>query len=379
MIDKTKEIRFSFSMNNEQENQLLSQVISWLRFPLILLVVFIHCPGLPELRPWIPITSVHDCMLNIYNVSRSLVNPGLTRIAVPMFFIISGYLFFANIKTLDKEAYTRKISSRIKSLLLPYLAWNIMFALFYAVYSFHKGVSFNLFDLKLFWGFSSAPTTNILGQTILVYYPIHNVLWFVRDLFILSLLTPMIFILAKRLKLFLPIIAIVLYVFNIWSSYFFISVASFCFFTLGGYFGIQKWNLIVCTRHIEKKTYVLGGLFLCLSVWLICNNHSCSPINNISCILEIIMTFNIASRIIEHKCLRIPKQLSNCTFFIYASHTLNGFNQITPLLIPAILPTIFYPLFWLLTPIAKTLFSIVLYMTLKKILPGIAKFLNGYR
>lgn len=179
MIDKTKEIRFSFSMNNEQENQLLSQVISWLRFPLILLVVFIHCPGLPELCPWIPITSVHDCMLNIYNVSRSLVNPGLTRIAVPMFFIISGYLFFANIKTLDKEAYTRKISSRIKSLLLPYLAWNIMFALFYAVYSFHKGVSFNLFDLKLFWGFSSAPTTNILGQTILVYYPIHNVLWFV--------------------------------------------------------------------------------------------------------------------------------------------------------------------------------------------------------
>ena len=260
-------------MNNEQENQLLSQVISWLRFPLILLVVFIHCPGLPDLCPWIPITSVHDCMLNIYNVSRSLVNPGLTRIAVPMFFIISGYLFFANIKTLDKEAYTRKISSRIKSLLLPYLAWN----------------------------------------------------------------------------------------------------------TLGGYFGIQKWNLIVCTRHIEKKTYVLGGLFLCLSVWLICNNHSCSPINNISCILEIIMTFNIASRIIEHKCLRIPKQLSNCTFFIYASHTLNGFNQITPLLIPAILPTIFYPLFWLLTPIAKTLFSIVLYMTLKKILPGIAKFLNGYR
>lgn len=167
--------------------------------------------------------------------------------------------------------------------------------------------------------------------------------------------------------------------FSTFGHHIFYISSLFLFFYIGGIFWHSEMEPNSLHSSYRKKTYVLGGLFLCLSVWLICNNHSCSPINNISCILEIIMTFNIASRIIEHKCLRIPKQLSNCTFFIYASHTLNGFNQITPLLIPAILPTIFYPLFWLLTPIAKTLFSIVLYMTLKKILPGIAKFLNGYR
>jgi len=49
--------------NKEQENKLLSQTISWLRFPLILLVVFIHCPGFPTIEPWIEVSSPQKLQL----------------------------------------------------------------------------------------------------------------------------------------------------------------------------------------------------------------------------------------------------------------------------------------------------------------------------
>lgn len=45
---------------------------------------------------------------------------GICRIAVPLFFILSGYLFFCNI---DEGVQTvwRKIKKRCKTLLLPYI------------------------------------------------------------------------------------------------------------------------------------------------------------------------------------------------------------------------------------------------------------------
>ena len=50
----------------------------------------------------------------------------LCRSAVPVFFIISGYLFFQNITEFKKEAYSSKVKSRIRTLLIPYLLWNFI-------------------------------------------------------------------------------------------------------------------------------------------------------------------------------------------------------------------------------------------------------------
>ena len=47
-------------------------------------------------------------------------------VAVPVFFIISGYFFFYQTKAFGKEAYSKKLRKRIKTLLIPYLLWNLL-------------------------------------------------------------------------------------------------------------------------------------------------------------------------------------------------------------------------------------------------------------
>lgn len=53
-----------------------------------------------------------------------LGNGGVSNVAVPMFFAISGVLFFNGVTSI-KDCFP-KIKKRIKSLLIPYVIWNII-------------------------------------------------------------------------------------------------------------------------------------------------------------------------------------------------------------------------------------------------------------
>ena len=45
-----------------------------------------------------------------------------------MFFIISGYLFFAGVQKLTASLYVRKIKSRVISLAVPYVFWVLLWS-----------------------------------------------------------------------------------------------------------------------------------------------------------------------------------------------------------------------------------------------------------
>ena len=47
-------------------------------------------------------------------------------VAVPVFFIISGYFFFYQTKVFGKETYFKKLKKRIRTLLIPYFLWNLV-------------------------------------------------------------------------------------------------------------------------------------------------------------------------------------------------------------------------------------------------------------
>lgn len=49
----------------------------------------------------------------------------IVETCVPFFFMISGYLFF---RTYQSCKWREKLQSRVKSLLVPYLLWNIFYA-----------------------------------------------------------------------------------------------------------------------------------------------------------------------------------------------------------------------------------------------------------
>ena len=101
------------------------KTIKWLRFPLIVLVVYIHNYGSPyDYSPIINWTSISG--FDLYEIIRIFISKVISHIAVPCFFFISGYLFFSNIVFFNKQTYLSKLKKRINTLFIPYLLWNII-------------------------------------------------------------------------------------------------------------------------------------------------------------------------------------------------------------------------------------------------------------
>lgn len=94
----------------------VSKTISFLRFPLIILVVFIHVPRLPGGG-------------EIYSYVTTLLSVKVASIAVPCFFLISGLLFFDT--SFNFKKYILKLRKRIVTLLIPYILWNAFFFIYY--------------------------------------------------------------------------------------------------------------------------------------------------------------------------------------------------------------------------------------------------------
>lgn len=75
-----------------------SQVIELLRFPLIVLVVYVHM--LPF--EYVPLSLKMNAD-NIYNIVTELISHYLGRLPVPCFFLFSGYFFFNKITGLNTD------------------------------------------------------------------------------------------------------------------------------------------------------------------------------------------------------------------------------------------------------------------------------------
>lgn len=101
-----------------------SRILSAIRFPLACMVVMIHCKinesqwVLPQ---WTNITGEEfSSALQIFFSNI------LGGIAVPTFYLISGYFFFYRTEYFTKNVYIEKLKKRVHTLLIPYLSWNIL-------------------------------------------------------------------------------------------------------------------------------------------------------------------------------------------------------------------------------------------------------------
>lgn len=69
---------------------LLSKTISALRFPMIFVIIYIHV----VLGRWQDGSIVVEGGTSLYEIFRFSFVEGVARIGVPLFFFISGFLFF---------------------------------------------------------------------------------------------------------------------------------------------------------------------------------------------------------------------------------------------------------------------------------------------
>lgn len=120
-----------------------------------------------------------DYNVNIKNfawiIERYLYN--ITECAVPIFFFMSAVLFYRDFHG-ELETYKRKVNNRVKSLLLPYVIFNIIGYIKHIVFA---NQNFDLFRLL-----GSIITSDTMP------------LWFLRELFILSILAPILYKLKSK-------------------------------------------------------------------------------------------------------------------------------------------------------------------------------------
>ncbi len=176
-------------------------------------------------------------------VFRFMGNCGLLRIAVPFFFLAAGY-FLA--KHLDEAGwYRRALKSRVKSLVVPYVLWNILYWVFCLMLIKALGwigyvpASLNAETVR------NANVLEVLGFGLFIH-PMLGPTWFIRNLLVLIVLSPLV-ILAVRYLRFGMIFLLFL-------------VNEICFYYVVGHPNMVQF--ILYTFSVEGLLYFAVGIFL---------------------------------------------------------------------------------------------------------------------
>ena len=278
-----------------------SGAISALRLPLAILVVFIHTPDFDSVSSWI--------------ISRNL-----GTITVPGFFMISAYLLFAKDREWNWRIYKGKLKSRLSSLLLPYVFWNIvalivLFARQLVIeYVFHKQV-----NAKLVVNYDLNDWLNVFGLLPGGNGPQDLPLWYMRDLMLMVLISPLLSWIINRGKHWLVpfLIAGLVFPWSIWwPMYTHFHLRYLWFFILGGYIG----------RYQTAFLSVLRKFFpVVLGIWAI------------SFVAALFRTFLLPVAVLSGICVAVGlasfvrlsretlERTGGFAFFLYAVHVVIRF------------------------------------------------------
>lgn len=292
---------------NSIEFKRLSATIAWLRFPLIICVVMLHC------YCTVPLASGnHSLFFNIvYPFGLWLGESG-----VPTFFFISGFLFYVS-----QKSYLQKISSRVHTLLYPYVFWNTLFlAIYIGLYLIGhpqdilgKNISdYGFIDYVRAYIDRGEYADGNNGPLLCTY-------WYVRNLFILCLLSPIWYYLNKYLNA-LFVLGLIVWWMSLHHNA--LLAESILFFNLGAFFAIQDINPLSITRT-WRTTYLIIWGFFALADYA---SHAITPLESAfylhrtSLILNIFGFIYLTDMIIKGNKQKVNSFLAGSVFWVFATH-----------------------------------------------------------
>jgi surface polysaccharide O-acyltransferase-like enzyme len=227
----------------------LSKKIKVLSFLAMIMVVFLHAyiSDIKSLSGTINFSKGYALCFQYF------FSQGITRVAVPFFYLFSGYLFFLNMEGTIKEFVT-KFKTRLTTLALPYLLWSLWaLVIYYVLQTIPQSKDF--FTNKLIKNY----TFSELSYTIFID-PIAYQLWFIRDLVVLVLLSPIVWLLVKYLKY--AIVPVLVFTWCIDFNFILFSNEALLFFVVGALFSLDEKKILQINLASNHKNY----LFLWLSI-----------------------------------------------------------------------------------------------------------------
>lgn len=195
---------------------------------------------------------------SILNASLCWTIPMAARAA---FLFISGYLLFAGRQTFGPHDYLHSLRRRVTSLLIPYFIWIIIGYSCALAVDGPEAVSHLSGIVEIFWakGFNMAEHSQLGYDCVPLGYPGgYAVMWFVRNLMIMTLLSPVIWWLAKLLRLW--IFPLILAGILLHAGLPGLENRTVCYFSLGAAFAICG---IDPTAFVRRRPVVI------ITVWAI--------------------------------------------------------------------------------------------------------------
>ena len=279
--------------------------IKQLRLPLIVLITFAH--SYSGVR--VGYTLWGDGW-DTYEVLKIVVSQTLCKVAMPTFFVMSGYLFFANVTEWNAKTYFGKLRRRVKTLLIPYIVWNLLMA-----------IKLRTFSLNIFWAFWTEAGKQIdwLGHEQLMTAPANMPLWFLRDLMVMALFSPIIYIGIRKMGGWLLIILTPLYLSGLCAFIPGLSVYAVYFFTLGAFLGIRKMDLVETCMKYEKPSYLLAIIFGLAMIFAF-RTPVFSSLMLCFRLAGVVAVFCLANRLLSCTNMRIPPVACDASYFVYLAH-----------------------------------------------------------
>lgn len=309
--------------------------ISSFRFPIAILIVATHSfYQTPEYnRPLI------EYPLNIFvflEYIKLFITKVLGNCPVPLFFFISGFLFFYKTEDFNLMVWKDKLKRRIRTLLIPYLCWISLY-IFYIIGQKICGVFINGNPVSGIWDFIQSGGVHfyfdfvtfpgipdVFGYDHFQSAPILGPLWFMRDLMLMALIAPIIWILNKNLRIW-PLICCMFYITQIWPGCISSTLlCAWCFFSLGAWFSINNVDFLLFLHRFKIWILSVSAILSLLLTYHGSNigdslGKCIFPITILLLCMSIIIIFSIIFTNRETFRYKM-KNLSSTTMFIYASH-----------------------------------------------------------
>lgn len=285
----------------------LSHSIATMRFPLVMAILFLHA----ETATSFPSEEDHAAFFYpLYPLAIWFGDTG-----VPAYFFISGLLMFYSSKN-----YFQQIKSRFHTLFIPYIIWNaLLFLPYLALWLIGHGQPINhkllddytLLDyVRIFWDRGEWDGGNSM--------PMLCPMWYIRDLMIMYLLSPIVYFVIRSTHFLLPAIFLIVWVNNPTIAFTWQCLAMFC---LGAFFPIIEINPLDFLRAYRMDIILLFLIFgIADNVGHIFFNsfEYNLQLHRLSLVFNTFFIMWLGVFLYDHG-MRF-KYLSNAAFFVFCTH-----------------------------------------------------------
>ena len=301
------------------------------------------------------------------NYIMNFVGGGICGLANYMFFLISGYLYYLNVKS-HHDTFV-KIKKRCRTLLVPYILWNLIFILWYFCLSLIPSLQERFVNGSII---SQLEDSSVLEMFYIVFLkPAAFQLWFLRDLMLFVLLSPLIWWLIKKTGW-----ALVVVLFGI--GMFIPQIGFAAMFVLGGYMSLTNTDLDGLTDQLSRLMPLFVTVFLASAVVYPMHLDYVKPFAPLTYLCGIVVFWYMYDKLHIAKIKWFEPYLGY-SFFIYCFH-MPFFNIIKKLMLIMVGESKATILgLYFINPIIAIVIIILIAKAIQRICPKAYMVLTGYR